>query len=163
MKTYLLAFALLAGCGTSERTADNRNEAGPPVVETSAGTGLTGLYEGGRGAQPDQLCIVEKGATAQFGMVVWGGNMHSCSGSGQAVREGGRVTLKMAGDSSCEIAATMRGGAISLPAATPAGCDYYCAPGARGQLAGAAFTRKGATAADAMKAKDLVGEPLCSR
>ena len=85
--------------------------------------------------------------------------MHSCSGSGSAVREGATLRLRMAGDEPCEIAATLAGGTIRLPQAVPQSCAYYC--GARAQLAGAAFTRAGATVEDAMKARDLVGEPLC--
>jgi hypothetical protein len=85
--------------------------------------------------------------------------MHSCSGSGQAVRSGDTLTLTMDGDSTCRIEARMESGTVTLPQTLPAGCSYYC--GARARFSGATFTRSGATAADAMKAKDLAGDPLC--
>jgi hypothetical protein len=109
------------------------------------------------GAQKNQLCIVEKGGEAQFGLIVWGGNLHSCSGAGRAVRSGERLSLRMTGDESCTIEASLKHGTIALPATLPAGCAYYC--GARASLAGATFTR--ATEADARKATDIAGDPLC--
>jgi len=106
--------------------------------------------------------MIDKGAGgAQFGLVVWGANLTSCAGSGNAVRNGDMLQLEMAGDETCRIEARISGATITLPESVPAGCSYYCGPTAR--FAGPPLTRKGATADDAMKAKDLVGEPLCSR
>jgi hypothetical protein len=164
VKKLLIALALVTACRAAEPPTDDADSAAPPASrpEASAGPaapGITGLYEGGQPGQPDQLCIVERAGDARFGLVVWGANNHSCSGAGQAARKGDRLLLRMTGDANCEIAATIGGGTIALPAAVPAECAYYC--GARARLDGAVFTRKGATAADAMKAKDLVGESLC--
>ena len=166
MKKALFLLAFLAGCGRGDQPADNSAEpesrsaeaaAKRPAAATDAR--LTGLYEGGSGAQKNQLCIVEKGGDAQFGLIVWGGNLHSCAGAGQALRQGERLTLKMAGDEACSIEASLKGGAVSLPKSLPEGCAYYC--GARASFAGASFTRAGSTEADAKKATDIAGDPLC--
>jgi hypothetical protein len=166
MKKSLLILLLLGSCGRGDQPADNQAvpdspaapsaSAGPPAA--AAGR-LTGLYEGGAGDQKNQLCLVEKAGGAQFGLLVWGGNLHSCSGAGEAVRRGERLTLKMEGDSTCTIEAVLKGGEVTLPASLPTGCAYYC--GARATLAGARFTRAGSTEADAKKATDIAGDPLC--
>jgi hypothetical protein len=179
MKTSLIALGLLvtvgvAACGGSAPESGNRAapEGNAAVTQgqqdgerrggetgEAASTRLTGLYEGGSGAQRNQLCIVDKGSgSAQFGLIVWGANMHSCAGAGTAARKGDRLTLTMAGDSACTIDATMEGGTVRLPETVPAGCSYYC--GAQASLAGT-FERTGSTADDAKKAKDLAGDPLC--
>jgi hypothetical protein len=166
MKQLLPFLLLLAACGRGDAPAGNQSApvAGPAAAESArpaaaAEEKLTGLYEGGTGAQKNQLCMVEKGREAQFGLIVWGGNLHSCSGAGQAVRDGGRLTLKMTGDEACTIEAILKDGAVTLPATLPAGCSYYC--GARATLAGASFTRAGGTEADVKKATDIAGDPLC--
>ena len=175
MKKALIALALVAGCGGDGEQPTNEAATGgaggetaapqgaaPKAAGTSAAAaGLTGLYEGGSREQPNQLCIVERGGgEARFGIIVWGGNLHSCSGEGSAVREGNGLTLRMAGDESCEIAATFDGSAVTLPQSLPAGCNYYC--GARASFGGVTLNRTGATAADAGRAKDLAGDPLCT-
>ena len=159
MKRILIALALVAACGRSE---DRQETEAQDAVADAVGTAtLTGLYEGGEAGAPNQLCIIDRGSgDARFGLVVWGANLHSCSGSGSAVREGNVLRLAMAGDETCAIDAAIAGDTITLPDAAPDGCAYYC--GARARLGGAAFQRKGATAEDAMRAKDLVGEPLCA-
>jgi hypothetical protein len=65
----------------------------------------------------------------------------------------------MTGDETCTIEAVLKGGELTLPATLPAGCAYYC--GARAALAGASFTRTGSTEAEAKKATDIAGDPLC--
>jgi hypothetical protein len=170
MKYFLPLLLLLAGCGrggedreANQAGPDSRapaaTRAGADAPAAAADARLAGLYEGGAAPQKNQLCIVEKGAGAQFGLIVWGGNLHSCSGAGEAVRAGERLTLRMTGDETCAIEATLKGGTIVLPATLPAGCAYYC--GARASLAGASFTRTGDTEADAKTAKDIAGDPLC--
>lgn len=166
MKKSLAFLLLLAACNRADAPADEGNAAAPAAAApagrpsaAAAETRLTGLYEGGAGEQKNQMCIVEKGGEAQFGLLVWGGNLHSCSGAGRAVRRGDRLTLTMTGDETCTIDATMKGGAITLPATLPTGCAYYC--GARASLAGATFTRAGTTEADTKKATDVAGDPLC--
>ena len=175
MKKSLIALALVAGCGgagpergndaapaasnAAGQSAPDSESRGKPETAGTSGQ-LTGLWESGSGQQKNQLCIVDKATgNAQFGLIVWGGDMHSCSGAGSAVRSGERLTLTMAGDSACSIDATMDNGTIRLPASVPAGCSYYC--GARAQLTNATFERTGSTVGDAMKAKDLAGDKLC--
>jgi hypothetical protein len=170
MKKILYILLVLAACGRDDPAANNlagaAESAGPaaagksrPASSEAPETRLTGLYEGGSGAQKNQMCIVEKGGDAQFGLLVWGGNLHSCSGAGTAVRKGERLTLRMTGDEACTIDATLKDGVVTLPAKLPLGCAYYC--GARASLAGARFTRAGSSAADAKKATDIAGDPLC--
>jgi hypothetical protein len=167
MKKSLAFFLLLAACDRSDAPADRGNAAAPAAAARPAAgpaapapdARLTGLYEGGAGEQKNQMCIVEKGGEAQFGLLVWGGNLHSCSGAGRAVRSGDRLSLSMTGDETCTIEASLKDGTITLPATLPAGCAYYC--GARASLANATFTRAGTTQADARKATDIAGDPLC--
>ncbi|HEX8466351.1 MAG TPA: hypothetical protein VF620_00930 [Allosphingosinicella sp.] len=166
MKKILLILLFLAACGRDDSPAGNQAapDSGGPAASRSgrassspaAEARLTGLYEGGSGAQKNQMCIVEKGGDAQFGVLVWGGNMHSCSGAGRAVRKGDRLTLTMAGDETCAIDATLRDGVVTFPSKLPLGCAYYC--GARASFTGATFTRAGP---DVKKATDIAGDPLC--
>jgi hypothetical protein len=156
---------LLSACGRDDVPSGNQaapDSAGSaasapgPASSAAAEIRLTGLYESGPGAQKNQMCIVEKGGDAEFGLLVWGGNLHSCSGAGRASRQGERLTLTMTGDETCTIQATLKGGAVTLPEKLPLGCAYYC--GARATLAGATFTRSGD---DVKKATDIAGDPLC--
>jgi hypothetical protein len=162
MKKLLLAFLLVAGC-RGEPQEGNQTAApkeSPPARAEPARIGdLGGLYEGG-GDPKHQMCVVRgKGGEQRFGLVVWGGNMHSCSGSGTITRSGDTVRLAMAGDSSCTLEARISGTTIRLPQEVPQGCAYYC--GARARLGGAELTQTGTTRDDALKAKDIVGDPLC--
>lgn len=156
MRQVLMALILVAGCGAG---SDQGNQARTAKGGTVPITGLTGLYEGGTSIRPNQMCMIEKEGDASFALVVWGNNMHSCSGSGKAIREGDTLRLAMAGDESCAIEAKINGSTLTLPETLPAGCSYYC--GAQAKLGGASFAKKSSSAEDAMKAKDLVGEPLC--
>lgn len=156
MNRIAIAFLLLAGCSGGDGQPEGNQAAAAPVAEPAS---LTGLYEGGAAATPNQMCIVARGGEQHFGLVVWGGNQHSCSGTGTVSRGGDSLRLAMAGDEACTIEAAIDGATVALPDAVPEGCAYYC--GARATLGGASFTRKGATPLDAAKAKDLVGEPLC--
>ena len=162
MKKLLFAFLLLAGCrGEPEEGNQTAPKATAPVrTEPTSIASLGGLYEGGSGEPRHQMCVVQgKGGEQRFGLVVWGGNMHSCSGSGTITREGDRVRLAMAGDSACTIEAGISGKSIRLPEEVPQGCAYYC--GARADLGGAELTQTGTTRQDALKAKDIVGDSLC--
>jgi hypothetical protein len=168
MHKSLIIVALVAGCGAS----DQRNSAAPttgqaqpasvaapvPVVATP-GSSLVGLYESGPRSRPNQLCVTQRGDTPQFGLIVWGENMRSCAGAGTVERSGDRLTLTMTGDSACRIEARIAGGAVILPGKVPGGCAYYCGAGAH--LEDVALRQTGSTAADAAKAKDLAGDPLC--
>ena len=169
MKKSLLLLALVTGCGGDVSGGNDQSGNGAaPATQTEAGAApsaasspntLTGLYESGSGDQKNQLCMVEKGSATQFGLIAWGADMHSCAGAGTAVRTDDRLTLTMTGDSSCTIQARFEDGKIILPGTLPEGCAYYC--GARASMANVDFSRTGTTAADAAKAKDLAGDPLC--
>ena len=165
MKKLLIPLLLLAACspegqqGEGNEAAPRRQTKAEPAQPPRIGT-LVGLYEGGNSQPRHQMCVVEgKSGGDRFGLVVWGGNMHSCSGAGTITRDGTRLRLAMAGDSACTIDATISGKTIRLPDRTPPGCAYYC--GQRASLNGAELIQTGTTEADAMKAKDLVGDPLC--
>ena len=171
MKKLLIVLMLLTGCKQSTDGGEAGNQVGGPGQQASSGgraggggrlTELVGLYESGRGQQKNQMCIVEGSeGEARFGLVVWGGAMHSCSGSGTADKNGDRLVLKMAGDEACTVEATITGKTVTLPQAVPSGCSYYC--GARARLGGASFTQSGTTEQAAGQAKDLVGDPLCQK
>jgi hypothetical protein len=165
MKKLLIALLILGGCSGGDDQADG-NALAPAGTGKSAaapgeiGSSLTGLYEGGDTSRENQLCMVEnEGEAPRFGLVVWGTNLNSCSGSGTAERSGDRLRLKMAGDETCAIDARISGSSIILPDSVPDGCAYYC--GANARLTGARFDRVGTGRDDAAKAKDLVGDPLC--
>ena len=161
MKRLILMLLVLGGCRAEESPEAPKQAPTPAGATTSASsTALTGLFEGPAGETRNQLCMVEGEGSARFGMVVWGGNLHSCSGTGTATRLGDTLTLAMAGDSTCSIEATVEGDTITLPATLPEGCAYYC--GARARMTDASFARTGTTREDALKAKDLVGDPLCA-
>ena len=166
-----VALFVLASCssGAEQRQGSGNQSAAaeqPPAATGAAPpaearlTSLSGLYEGGKGDPKHQMCILEeRGGKQSFGLVIWGGNMHSCAGTGTATREGNVLKLAMAGDSACTIEAKIAGITVTLPESVPQGCSYYC--GAQAKLSGAQLSQVGTTKADAMKAKDLVGEPLC--
>ena len=173
MKKSLVVLALVAGCGASgERNPSAPANGAQPGTNqavvatpdtagaaTGEGASVLGLWQSGGGKQPNQLCVVRHGDTPQFGLVVWGANMRSCSGAGTLTHSGDRVSLTMTGDSACKIAARLEGGRLVLPASLPQGCAYYCGAGAR--LENVAFSRIGSSPADAARAKDLAGDPLC--
>jgi hypothetical protein len=165
MKHFLAAFALLAGCSGGGEGDGNQAAGSGSASKDQPGTSgqlvtITGLYEGGTGRPANQMCIMEGGGQPRFGLVVWGENLHSCSGSGTVSRTGNTLRLTMAGDEACTIEARISGTTVTLPEAVPDGCAYYC--GARASLTGARFTQKGNTESDAGQAKDLVGDPLCT-
>jgi hypothetical protein len=161
MRKALILVLALAGCapgaGNASRDEQPAGADSPPRAPAQTRT-LTGLYEA-PGARPSQLCIVEQGTRARFGLVTWQGERSGCSGAGSAVRNGAALRLTMDGESACAIEARIAGGRVTFPAALPRGCAYYCAPGA--PIAGLAFTKTGGTGADALRARDLVGDPLC--
>ncbi len=137
-----------------QQDRDRRRRAGP--VQTAT---LTGLYEGA-GTPPSQLCISEQGRTARFGLVTRRDGRPGCSGAGTATREGTILRLAMNGESACAIEARLDGGRVSFPARLPRGCSYYCAPGA--DAGGAVFAKTGGSREDALRARDIVGDPLCA-
>jgi hypothetical protein len=168
MKKLLIALLILGACSRGDEQQAEGNGAatagggGSASVQGRPGEieSLMGLYEGGDVSRKNQLCMVENaGEQPRFGLVVWGANLHSCSGSGTAVRSGDRLQLKMAGDEACTIEARISGSSIILPDSTPDGCAYYC--GANARLTAVRLDQVGKGRNDAAKAKDLVGDPLC--
>jgi len=166
MKKLLIPLLILSACSQQQDEQGGGNTAAPrPAQERRTqppriGT-LVGLYEGGAGSRKNQMCVVEgEGGEARFGLVVWGENMHSCSGAGTLAKDGAKLRLAMAGDFACTIEAVISGKTVRLPQETPQGCAYYC--GARAKLGGAELTQTGTVESDAMKAMDLVGDPLCA-
>jgi len=158
-KSLLAAFLLAAGCGQgsvpSNGAGENRVVTAPTPVQTAT---LTGLYESA-GPAPSQLCITGQGRAARFGLVTRRNGRPGCSGAGTATRSGTILRLAMDGESGCTIEARLEGGRLTFPASLPRGCSYYCAPEAE---AGAIiFTKTGGTSADARRARDIVGDPLC--
>jgi hypothetical protein len=159
----LIAGLALAGCsggnGGNEANAiiaEGEGSAKGPVQTNS----LVGLYEGGSAQRRNQMCVVDRAGERRFGLVVWGENDHSCSGAGTATQQGSSLRLAMTGDEECAIEARIEGTRVTLPAELPQGCAYYC--GARARMAGVQFDKTGGTEQDALKATDLVGEPLCA-
>jgi len=165
MRKLLLPLLLLIAACSSGGEGDSNgnvlvgggNAAGGSGVGAAPGAiaGMTGLYEGPAGTPRNQMCI----AGGKFGLIVWGSAQHSCAGSGTVTREGDRLKLAMAGDSECTIEAAISGKTVKLPTLIPPGCRYYC--GARATLGGAELTQTGTTEADARRATDIVGDPLC--
>ena len=145
----------LAACGTGD---PGNQAADRPVAAAVQTANLTGLYETPAGAAGSQMCILDRGTgQARFGLVLRDGP--SCGGAGVAVRTGDTLSLEMAGDEPCTIVAAIRDRRVAFPDSLPAGCAYYCAPGA--SLAGLGLAKVGGTAEDAMRARDPVGDPLC--
>jgi hypothetical protein len=162
----LLAALLTAACGGGGEESANQAAPGAggggssPARPIAASDSLTGLYELKSGGLPSQLCIIQRGGgTARFGLNIWGANMHACSGAGTVERKGSKLTLVMAGDRSCTVDATIEGNAIRLSGKMPEGCAYYC--GKNVAMTGISLARSGNTEADALKARDVVDEPLC--
>jgi hypothetical protein len=165
MRKSIFALLLLAGCsgGESDKQGSAQSGAAGQGQTASAGpiTTLAGLYEGGETGRMHQMCMIDdrQGGT-RFGLVVWGANDHSCSGSGNATRTGDILRLAMAGDEACTIDTKISGATVTFPAAIPDGCAYYC--GARASLKEARLAQIATGAEAAGRAKDLVGEPLCA-
>jgi hypothetical protein len=165
----LLLFPFLVGaCRAQEgmsNNAANSSAGGAPASSTEAPAAppqtatLTGLYESGTAPQRSQMCAVEAGGRARFGLVVWSSSNESCSGNGIATRSGDTLRLTMQGDEPCTIDARIEGTRVTFPPNVPAGCAYYCSRG--GRLAGAAFDKTGGADTDAARAQDLIGDPLC--
>lgn len=166
----LILVPALAACGREAAQRERPGDAGQAEHSRSDGgegsgkpvqiTVLTGLYEARMDAGRAQMCMVSAaGGAASFGIVSETGAGPGCGGAGEAVRDGNRLRLTMAGDEACVIDAQISGRDVKLPVTLPEGCSYYCGPGAT--LAGTVLTKTGETREDAMRAADLAGDPLC--
>ena len=163
-KLLLLACFLAASCGQGgeQPGANAGNAAATPRARGPVQTAtITGLYESA-GTPPSQLCIVEQGRTARFGLVIRRNGRAGCSGAGIAVRDGASLRLTMNGESACTIAARLEGGTLTFPASLPQGCGYYCATGAAAGAGNLRFEKTGGASEDARRARDIVGDPLCA-
>jgi hypothetical protein len=163
-KLLVLAFCLAAGCSEQGGTPGNGggSQAGSAPARGPVQTAtLTGLYET-VGTPPSQLCVTGQGRAARFGLVIRRNGRPGCSGAGVAVRNGTILRLSMNGDSPCAIEARLDGGRVTFPASLTAGCSYYCAPGAAAGAGGMIFEKTGGTRGDALRARDIVGDPLCA-
>ena len=164
LEIALLLLIALAGCRGEEQANGSPGQPAPggggsgKAVQTAT---LTGLYEGGEAPRRNQMCMIEReGRATSFGFVTWGPGDKNCSGAGTATREGDVLRLRLDGDESCALEARVDGRKVTLPANIPSECQrYYCGSGA--QMSGATFDKVGGEQADAMRAVDLVGDPLC--
>ncbi|WP_395612732.1 hypothetical protein [Allosphingosinicella sp.] len=162
-KMLLLLTCLAAACGKGGEMPSNETGAAaptpaPPAAPVQTAT-LTGLYESGS-TPPSQLCIIEQGRSARFGLVIRRNGRPGCSGAGTATRNGPTLRLAMTGDSPCAIEARIEGGRVTFPSGMPPGCSYYCAPGI--VAGGTSFEKTGGTTQDALHARDAVGDRLCT-
>ena len=171
-RSSLLLIPLLAACGggDAESTLKGESDGNRDSRESTATRdraepaeiiGLTGLYEARAERGRAQMCMISpSGGAASFGLVTERPGGAGCGGAGEAVREGSTLRLTMSGDESCVIQAQIAGREVRFPAKVGEGCDYYCGPGA--SLAGTILEKKGDSREDAMQARDLAGDPLCS-
>jgi hypothetical protein len=157
----LLLLIALAGCRNGGEAGGNGVGAGSAAGGPVQTDTLTGLYESGEGTRRNQMCMIDRqGRSTSFGFVTWSSGDANCSGSGVATRDGNRLRLVIDGDESCTLEARIEGRSVTLPGTVPAECQrYYCGAGAR--MTGVTFDKIGGTEADAMRAVDLVGDPLC--
>jgi hypothetical protein len=164
LEIALLVLIALAGC-----RGEQQGNGGPgPAASGAAGSAkavqtatLTGLYESATAPRRNQMCMIEReGRAGTFGFVIWGPGEKSCSGSGPATREGNVLRLRLDGDESCVLDARVEGTRITLPTDIPSDCErYYCGVGV--QMGGVTFDKVAGEQADALRATDLVGDPLC--
>lgn len=153
----LILIPLLFGCGRGNGDETAVRGSREPVQLAD----LTGLYQApGKGEQRARMCMLsDRSGAVSFAAVTETPDGGSCGGAGEAVRQADRLRLTMAGDEECVIEARIAGTRVTFPPRLPAGCAYYCAPGAT--LAGAVFEKTGGSAQQAMRALDLAGDPLC--
>lgn len=162
IEVALLLLIALAGCrgdsgsGNEAAAPGSGGGSGPAQTDT-----LTGLYESGAGPRRNQMCMLDRdNGRTSFGFVTWGDGDTNCSGSGLATREGDRLRLQLDGDASCTVEARIEGQRVTLPDNIPTECgSYYCGTGA--QMTGVTFDKVGGAPEDALRAVDLVGDPLC--
>ena len=111
----------------------------------------TGTYAGqGR----DRLCIAGEPGNYRGGLIAFGQGDINCSASGRVVAEGGQFVLVPQGEGDCRIPLEIDGNVVRV-GQPPAGCGYYCGPGA--DMAGRTYNRADMGA----KAVDLAGDSLC--
>lgn len=153
MRILILLPMLLAAC------SEPAQDAGPPMASNSP----VGLYErSGVPDRPSRICIAGQGAAMRFGVNTSYEGPQSCTAKGTVRQAGASLTLLIDGNPACSLKATATATGLSLDSAEGPECAYYCGtntgfdPGAQN-----AFAKVGSTEADARRAVDLVGDPLC--
>ena len=152
-----LALAALAACGSDREPGNAAEESGASAKAVQTATPV-GLFESDSPVGTSQICFERAGADYRFGLTLRGTDNLSCSGSGRAALAGDTITLTMEGDEPCVLQARQIGTRLDIVTPAPESCAYYCAPGL--SLAGR-FEKVGGEPADAARARDLVGDPLC--
>lgn len=151
------ALVLLSACSPRGEEPKTEGESPEPIQTRTP----LGLYQGTGQAEASRLCINGSQESGwRFAMVLRDPQGLSCGGAGTAEILPTGLRLEMAGDESCEIDARLNGLDLSFGHELADGCAYYCGEGA--SLAGAVFRKTGGTEADALEARDPVGDPLCS-
>jgi hypothetical protein len=159
VRSILLLLALVACCPVPAQTAAPETKRASRAVPTAPPPRLgelTGGYEHGA----SRMCILSAGRGHRFALVIRGEGSASCSGSGTVSRDGAALRFTMRGDSACSWNGRIEGNAVRFTSGIDPGCAYYC--GGEATLAGVALEQRGTGRAAAMRAKDLVGEPLCT-
>lgn len=149
MRALIFLPMLLIGCSEPE-----------PSRPTSGASPIVGLYErAGVPDRPSRICIVGQGAQTRFGLNASYEGPESCTAKGRVQSTGPVLTFAIDGDPACRLAATKTATGLLLNAPEGRECAYYC--GRNTGLDAGPFEKVGDTEADARKAVDLVGEPLC--
>ena len=151
-RPIMLALLPLAAC------ADAPGGDGAPAA--TAPTSLVGLYErAGVPGRPSRICIGGAPGAERFGISTSYEGPQSCTAMGRVRRERSKLTLLIDGDPACSLSATVTGAGVTLDDASGPECPYYC--GADTRFDPGPFAKVGSTAADARRAVDVAGEPLC--
>lgn len=151
MRSLILLLAL-AACSKPAAQA--------PEAPETRGSSLVGLYErAGIPDEPSRICIAADGDTHRFGLKSSYEGPESCMAKGRVRRSGARLTLAIDGHPACALTATITATGLTLGEPEGPECGYYC--GRNTGLDGGPFEKVGATEADARKAVDIAGEPLC--
>ncbi|MBY8820985.1 hypothetical protein [Sphingomonas colocasiae] len=169
MRAILALSLLLAGC-SAQAPADNGAAGGASDLETAAIAAgaipdprtapIEGLYERSGDGGPDRVCLLRDGGESyRIGIDVMFGDETECLARGNAVRNGERVSITLAGKGECRIEARFDGREIALPGSVPDGCAAYCTR--RGSLAGFALGQSSASRADAASVVARDGALLC--
>lgn len=151
MRTTPPFLLLLAACSQpAEKTEPKVAKPDTPV----------GLYErAGVPDKPSRICIAGQGDEMRFGLNSSYEGPESCTATGSVRESGSVLTLVIDGNPACALAASLTGTGLTLDRPEGTECGYYC--GGNTDLNEGPFEKVGDTEADARKAIDLVGEPLC--
>lgn len=111
-------------------------------------TAPMGLYERQGAAGTDGLCVSGEGDDdLRFGVVMHFGPTLICEGRGDAVHDGGHLSLDF-DNADCAIDLAYDGRSLRFPGSVPDGCKALC--GARASMAGGSMARTAWSNGDAM-------------